>query len=510
MILGMSQEEFRRAAGIWGIALCVLSAATGWIFVKFGVSWSLGDLPSSEVVYQVVPAYVVMEVAFIPIGGKLVDRIGVRKVLAFAPSLYILGSMMCMISNTFDLMVVSRLIQGIGGGLVLGMAFSAVGKYYDPDKRSKAHELLTIAFALGSLFGSGIGYFISDNFGWRVGFIVFSVIMLVGFVIAWIFIPDHDHSDSRADPLGLVFAAGVFGLAALYTQMVNVTIDLISWQSFLMAGGIVVLVILLLRHCNRSEDPAIPVRISMFEKKMILLMFMFSLCGLGLIQYFFKLYLTYYEFDIYKASFMFLALLAGAAGPSIIGGKMVYRTGAMPWIIAGSGLVTIGLMLTNLVADKGTLGFAASLFVIGMGLGCIVTEILCSVQTVVPKKNIGQHTGNLMAVRMVGILTGNALVGTYISNIVDAGKDRSPIDLANVDVLVEEVLKRITDGIHSVAQSLDTGFLMTVIIMAMVTVMLTGIAHTLGRDDAEAVKAFNEAKEKGEEEQRFHGEQVLQ
>jgi len=501
MILGMSKDEFRRAAGMWGIAMCVLASAAGWMFMRFGMAWSLGDLPHSSNIDYIVPAYIVAEVAMIPFAGKLTDRIGAKKVLAFAPFVYIIGSMLCMVSVTVEMAIITRVIQGTGAGLVLGMAFSAVGKYYAPDKRGKCHELMTAAFAFGSLFGTATGYFLADHFGWRSGFIFLSVTMLAGFLLAWWTLPEHEVSDRNTDMVGMVLAAAVYGLAALYTQLVNVDIDLISFQSLAFVLVIIASVVLLLMHCSKSSDPIIAVNLPPFEKKMIFLMFMFSLCGLGLIQYFFKLYLTYYEFDIYKASSMFIVMIAGAAITSMIGGKFVFRTGAMPWILVGSSIVTVGLMLTNLIADKSILGLAISLFVFGMGLGCIVTEILCSLQTVFPWEHMGQHTGNLMAIRMMGILTGNAVVGAYISNIVDAGKDHTPIEISATDNLIDSIITFVSDGVHTVAESLDTGFMMTVIIMAMATTFLTAVAHTLGRPDAEAVKRYNEAHPEEEKEQ---------
>ena len=69
MILGMNKEQFRRAAGMWGIALCVFASAVGWMFMRFGMAWSIGDLPESDQILHIVPAYIVSEVAMIPIGG---------------------------------------------------------------------------------------------------------------------------------------------------------------------------------------------------------------------------------------------------------------------------------------------------------------------------------------------------------------------------------------------------------------------------------------------------------
>lgn len=59
MILDMSPDQFRRAASMWGIALCVLVAAAGWVFMKFGSAWSIADLPPSDYFFLIVPVYVV-------------------------------------------------------------------------------------------------------------------------------------------------------------------------------------------------------------------------------------------------------------------------------------------------------------------------------------------------------------------------------------------------------------------------------------------------------------------
>ena len=214
------------------------------------------------------------------------------------------------------------------------------------------------------------------------------------------------------------------------------------------------------------------------------------------------MYLTYYEFNIYKASTMFLFMLAGAAITSMIGGRLVFKTGARPWIIGGSCIVTIGLLLTHQIADKGIPLMALSLFVFGFGLGCIVTEILCSYQSVMRYEDIGRHTGNLMAVRMVGIMTGSAIIGAYIDQFMEKGRSMTVIDLGSTDNFITALTETITEGLEYVAESLDGGFLTVTIILAMATTALTAIAHNLKRDDVEALDAYraeSEGEEKDEE-----------
>ena len=491
-MMNMTPEEFRRAVSMWGIALCLVAAAAGWVFMRFGQAWSIGDLPTSNYVSQIVPAYVVAEVALIPVGGKLVDALGVKKVLAVAPFVFIISSLLCMIAPSVEFLILCRMFQGAGAGLILAVAFTAVGKYYDNEKCGKCNELMTGAFAIGSLFGTAFGYFLTETFNWRMGFVVLSAMVFVGFILAWRFLPEREADGRGIDTVGMLITALVFGVATLYTQTVNVNFDLISLPSLLIAVIVTILVIILLHRMHNSEHPVIPVRTSLFVKQLTVLMFMFSLCGLGLIQYFFKLYLTYYDFNIYKATSMFLYMLGGAAIPSIIGSRIVYRTGARPWILVGSVIVTVSLIVTHFIADKGVVQLAISLFMFGFGLGCIVTEIICSMQTVVDKKDMGQHTGNLMAVRMVGIMAGNGVIGAYIGGLIHENNGNGIIDLSASDNLLNSISELIASSLEYVKVTMDTGFLMSALVMAVLTALLAIVAYRLGKDDLDALEASGE------------------
>ena len=494
-MISMSKDELRRAASMWGIALCLVAAAAGWMFMRFGQAWSIADLPISDYVQLIVPAYIVGETMMIPIGGKLIDSYGCKRILSVAPFLYIVSSMLCVISTSVELLVFFRFFQGIGAGLILALAFTSVGKFYDINKRSKCNELMTGAFAIGSLFGSATGYFLTENFNWRCGFVFFSALMFIGFVVAWFTLPDEEFTGKRINFTNAVLTALVFGLATFYTQMANDVFQVVSIPSLILATVILALVILLLHRLHVAEDPILPSKTTWFEKMLTILMFMFSLCGLGLIQYFFKLYLVFFEFDIYKASSMFLFMIAGAGITSMLGGKLIYRTGVRPWVIVGSVIVTIGLLVTHFIADKGVPQFALSLFIFGMGLGCIVTQIFCSMQCIVDKKDMGQHTGNIMGIRMVAIFSGSTIIGAYIGNLVHGHKPEV-LDLSATDNLINTITEMVSSGLKYISDAMDTGFLMTSLVLACITALLTVFAFRfLGKDDLKALGVIKETEE---------------
>ena len=483
--MGMSLEERNRAVAMWGIAFCVLAAAIGWMLMRFGVTWCVADLPESDNVVRIIPVYIISEIAMIPIGAKLVDLYGVKRTLILGPTIFILGSILSIVSLNVEMLIAFRVIEGIGGGLVLGLAFTAVGKYYGPDERNKCHELMTASFAFGSLFAAAVGYFLTSTFNWRAGFIMLSLVMLLGVLMAWRFLPDQEGSGRPLDWTNAVLVTLLFGVAAYYTQSVNVDYDLLSIQSAAVVAFILILTALVFWQTMRSSDPLISLGVTLFEKKILILMFLFSMCGLGLIQYFFKVYLTYYEFDIYMASFNFLILILGAAVPSLVGCMKVMTTGLRPWVTVGAVIVTISLVMTHFLASESTFYFALCLFVFGAGLGMIVTELIISLQAILPKKDIGQHTGNLMAVRMIGIVVGNAVVGAYIKDVVQGGYVYKAIDVsASKDIFVD-IVTHISDDLQYMSGALNDGFTSTVLIMAAVTAILAILAYTLKRFDLE-------------------------
>ncbi|MBE6521913.1 MAG: MFS transporter [Thermoplasmata archaeon] len=483
--MSMTVEARNRAIGMWGLAICMLCIAAGWMFMRFGISWSVADLPESDNVVRLIPAYIISEVAVIPLGAKLADRWGVKRVLLVGPIIFILGSILSIVSVNVEMLIAFRFLQGIGGGIVLGLGFTAVGRYYGPDERGKCHELMTAAFAIGSLFASAAGYFLTDNFNWRAGFILLAVLMLIGTLMAWRLLPEDNGSETPLDKINLLLVTILFGLAAYYTQSVDVDYNLLSIPSYVMIAAIIAVLIITLWHSKRSENPAIPVGISSFEKKLIVLMFLFSVCGLGLIQYYFKLYLTYFNFDIYEASFNFVLLILGAGIPSLLGCRMVTKTGVKPWVTTGAIFVAIALVITHFFASESEFWFGFSLFMFGFGLGMIVTEIIISLQRVIPKKDMGQHTGNLMAVRMIGIIAGNAVVGSYINSVIRENYVPGIIDISTADQVLTEIAKHMSDNITYMADSLNDGFMFVVLIMAAISVILAVVAYSLKKYDLE-------------------------
>lgn len=180
--------------------------------------------------------------------------------------------------------------------------------------------------------------------------------MSVGFVIAYRTMPDEvvDRNKSYDVP-EMVLMTALLASALGYTQIVDHDFDMFGATSYASIAAMIVLCVALYVRSRHAADPAFPIHMSRMQAKMVFLMFAFSACGLGLVQYFFKFYLLHFEFNIYNASPMFLFLLAGGACTSLPGCRMVHRTGARPWVACGAVIVAAAPVLTHFIADESIL-----------------------------------------------------------------------------------------------------------------------------------------------------------
>jgi hypothetical protein len=98
---------------------------------------------------------------------------------------------------------------------------------------------------------------------------------------------------------------------------------------------------------------------------------------------------------------------------------------------------------------------------------------------------------------MVAITAGNVLIGTYINNVIRTNRAPASIDLSVTENVLTSIREYLSVTLQYLSDSMDSGFLMTAIILAMVTAGLTAVAYLVGRDD---IKILNAMREKEEEE----------
>ena len=169
------------------------------------------DLNGNSLYTWVVTIYLLTATISGPIYGRLSDLFGRRPIIIFAVSLFLIGSVLCGLSQQMWQLILFRGIQGLGGGAIFPVSLAVVADLYTPAERGKYLGLFGAVFGLSSLLGPAIGGIITDTVGWHWIFFVNVPIGLVSLAIIWRLLPAIRRPDAgrNIDYVG----AAVFALA---------------------------------------------------------------------------------------------------------------------------------------------------------------------------------------------------------------------------------------------------------------------------------------------------------
>lgn len=224
------------------------------IMSAFGVSLST--------IQWVITAYMLAMAAMLPTSGWLADKFGYKKTYFCGLLLFTLGSMLCGMSNDEISLIASRIVQGLGGGIVQTLGMAIIVREFPSGQRGVALGFWSIASAASVSFGPLIGGYLVDNFGWQLIFdvnipvgifgLLFTIIVqrevknpntlkfdLLGFISVSIFLPvflyalteGNDASNSegwRAPYILACFAISGFAFVTFVTRELTTSHPLIN------------------------------------------------------------------------------------------------------------------------------------------------------------------------------------------------------------------------------------------------------------------------------------------
>ncbi|MGL5091381.1 MAG: MFS transporter, partial [Aeromonas sobria] len=149
---------------------------------------TLGESPLQ--MQSVIIAYMLTVALLIPASGWLADRFGTRRIYLVAISLFTLGSIACAASYSLPMLVAARVLQGVGGALLMPVGRLAVLRVYDKHELLRVMSFVTIPGLLGPLMGPALGGWLVEVASWHWVFLINLPVGLLGFIASWHFMPD--------------------------------------------------------------------------------------------------------------------------------------------------------------------------------------------------------------------------------------------------------------------------------------------------------------------------------
>lgn len=204
-----------------------------------------------------ISGYLITLAVLIPASGWIADRFGARKVFAVALAIFTLASVFCGLSTTVDQFVAMRVLQGMGGALMVPVGRLAVLRTTPKHQLITAIATLTWPALVAPIIGPPLGGFITSYADWRWIFFINVPLGIVAIILALRIIPDlHDDARRPFDTPG--FIATTIAMVSLVYAMESMGAQQSDgWITFaLLAVGAATL-IYALRHFQRTEWPMI-------------------------------------------------------------------------------------------------------------------------------------------------------------------------------------------------------------------------------------------------------------
>ncbi len=362
----------RRALFIFAVvAPALLMSSIDATIVSVGLPTILGELHASlPTVGWILTGYQLTQTVAMPLAGKISDDFGRKRLFLVSVVLFTVGSIGAGLSPNIYILILFRVVQGLGGGAFLPSATGIVSDAFG-ERRQTAIGLFTSIFPLGGIIGPNIGGVIIDLLSWRWLFFInlpIGILILIG---SMIFVPDTKPETSRRgsiDGVGAgLFAGGMLGLLYALTFVANHSDRIFSPEpiGFLVAG--VVLLYLFLRHEDHTSDPMIDLQLLRLRPFFAtnLYNFMYGAVAFGFFS-FIPFYATVgYHMSTAASGAVLTPRSLAMAGTSIVSSFMLVRLGYRLPMIVGLLVISFSLfILSRGFHDVSLLGLAIPNFVL--------------------------------------------------------------------------------------------------------------------------------------------------
>src|ERR1700743_745034 len=159
----------------------------------------------------VLASYTLSLAVFIPISGWVADRFGTRRVFAAAIGLFTLGSFLCGISTSIDALVACRVLQGMGGSMMVPVGRMTLVRTFSKSGLLRAMSFVSIPSLIAPMLGPIAGGLIVAYLHWRFIFFLNIPIGLAGLVLVYLYLPDYREKETHPlDVVGFIlFGSGI-------------------------------------------------------------------------------------------------------------------------------------------------------------------------------------------------------------------------------------------------------------------------------------------------------------
>jgi MFS transporter, DHA2 family, multidrug resistance protein len=374
----------------------------------------------------VITAYMLAMAVMLPTSGWLADRFGYKRMYFFGLLLFTAGSFLCGMAVNENMLITSRIIQGLGGGIIQPLGMAIITREFPVKQRGIALGFWAIASAASVSFGPMIGGFLIDNFSWQL---IFDINIPVG-ILAMLFtiIIQSEHKSlfrRKFDLIGFI-SVSIFLPLTLYTLSEgNAASNSAGWHApyILFCGAIsVVAFVIFITTELTIKEPLIDLKLLKNRNfglgNVIMLLFSLGMFGSTFLM---PIYLqNTMGYTALQAGRVFLpvGIIQGIVAP--ISGRISDKISAKLPGLTGVILLSFSFYLNTKLSFMSEMhSIMISLYLRGLAMGMIFTSLTTVSLLQIPKEKMAQAAGIANSIRQLGGSLGVAILATLLTTRIN-------------------------------------------------------------------------------------------
>jgi DHA2 family multidrug resistance protein len=380
---------------------------------------ALGE--STNAVQWVITAYLLVFAIMLSASGWIADNLGYKKSFMLALGLFTIGSLLCSISTTLTSLVISRVIQGLGGGLLGPVGMAIITRSFPRERLGMVMALFSIPTIACTSFGPSLGGWLIDNFSWQVMFDINVPIGIVSLILCSIILREHQNEARTSFDIPCFLALAVAMASLLYAlSNGNAAWNTDGWTSSLIIEclSLSLLCFALFMILQRTTSHPM-IDFSLFRSyNFSLATIVLFIFGLGIFgsDFLLPLYLQIgLGYTPTQAGLIFLPFGLVMIITGLLGGRLTDRIGPKIPGIIGIALRAYGMYrFTFLTQYSSNHEVLLIVCLLGAGMGFLMSPLQTAAMSAVPSEKTAQGTGLIQIFRQLGGSFGVALLSSIL------------------------------------------------------------------------------------------------
>lgn len=389
------------------------------------------DATAAEVAWTMT-GYTLALASVIPLTGWAADRFGTKRLYLLAVLLFTAGSVLCASASSLELLVLYRVLQGLGGGMLMPLGMTILTRAAGPERVGRVMAVLGIPMLLGPIFGPILGGALIDSASWHWIFLINVPIGVIAIVYAWQVLPkDHVEPSESFDVVGFVLlspglASFLYGVSSIPSAREE---HGTPWTTEVVVTSLagLVLIAAFVPWALRKKNIHPLVELRLFRNRnmtiAVVAMAFFAMAFFGASLLFTLYFQQVQGYSALKSGWAIAPQGFGAMITMPIAGAMADRIGPGKVVLTGLVLDVIGMsMLAFTDSGTGYMYFFTAFVIMGLGMGATMMPIMSAALATLTDSNIARGSTLMNVTQQVAASMGTALFSVLLTSYNDGSE----------------------------------------------------------------------------------------